>query len=72
MVSLVWLALLQSSTLRNIFALAIIVVGYVLYCTMAVLGNKRDDQDKVQLHYFSAAAFAVALTMLAGALYFSD
>lgn len=71
MVSVVWLALMQQSTLRNVFALAIIVVGYVLYCTEAVLGSRRSTDDKVQLHYFSAAAFAVALTMLAGALYFS-
>jgi hypothetical protein len=71
MVSVVWLALLQQSTARNVFALSIIVVGYVVYCTEAVLGSRRDTGDKVQLHYFSAAAFAVALTMLAGALYFS-
>lgn len=71
MVALVWLALLEKSTARNIFALSIIVLGYVLYCTLAVLGSPRKEGDKVQLHYFSAAAFAVALTMLTGALYFS-
>jgi hypothetical protein len=71
MVSVVWLALMQQSTVRNVFALAIIVVGYVLYCTEAVLGSRRSTDDKVQLHYFSAAAFAVALTVLTGALYFS-
>ncbi len=71
MVSVVWLALMQQSTVRNAFALTIIVVGYVLYCAEAVLGSSRGTNDKVQLHYFSAAAFAVALTMLTGALYFS-
>lgn len=71
LVSVVWLALLQESTARNLFALGIIVVGYVLYCAQAVLGSRTKDDDTVQLHYFSAAAFAVSLTMLAGALYFS-
>jgi hypothetical protein len=70
-VSVVWLALMQQSTARNILALAIIVIGYVLYCTAAVHGSRRGPDDKVELHYFSAAAFAVTLTMLAGALYFS-
>lgn len=70
-VSVVWLALLKESTARNILALSIIVVGYVLYTAEAVLGSCR-DKDKIQMHYFSAAAFAVALTLLAGALYFSQ
>jgi hypothetical protein len=67
----VWLALMQQSAIRNIFAMSIIIVGYVLYSTLAVLGSRRDDKEKVQLHYFSAAVFAVVLTLLAGTLYMS-
>lgn len=66
---LLW-SMMQQSTARNVFALAIVVIGYVLYCTAAVHGSRRGPDDKVELHYFSAAAFAVTLTMLAGALYF--
>jgi hypothetical protein len=36
-----------------------------------VLGSRKSSEEKVQLHYFSAAAFAVALTLLVGALYYS-
>lgn len=71
MVIVVWLALLKESTLRNFFALGVIVIGYAAYSILVILGNRVSGQAKVQLHYYSAMAFAVALTLLAGALYIS-
>lgn len=69
--ALIWLALLENSTTRNVVAVSIIGIGYILYCAEAVLGSTRGSKEGVQLHYFSAAAFAVALTLLVGALYYS-
>lgn len=69
-IALIWLALLKNTVTRNVVAISIIGVGYILYCTGAVLGS-RNSNEKVEIHYFSAAAFAVALTLLVGALYYS-
>ncbi len=72
MVIVVWIALLQESTVRNYFALAIIVLGYASYSLLVILGNRENTPgNKAPLHYFSSMAFAVALTLLAGALYIS-
>lgn len=72
MVIVVWIALLQESNARNYFALAVILIGYVSYSLLVIRGNKEDNPDeKAPLHYFSSMAFAVALTLLAGALYIS-
>lgn len=71
MVIVVWLALLERSTLRDFFALGVIVIGYATYSILVILGNRVSGQGKVQLHYYSSLAFAVALTLLAGALYIS-
>lgn len=70
-VALVWFALLRESPVRNGFAMGIVGGGYVLYTLLAVLGSRADGKDKVQLHYFSSAAFATVLIVLAGALYYS-
>lgn len=68
--ALVWLSWLRADAFRNGFALSIVVVGYVLYCVEAVLGNRRRG-EKLELSYFSAAAVAVVLVMLVGVLYLS-
>lgn len=66
-----WIALLQTSMLRNYFALGVIVLGYVAYILLVIRGNRGSEQRKAPLHYFSAMAIAVALTLLVGALYIS-
>jgi len=68
--ALVWLAWLRADAFRNVFALSIVVVGYVLYCVEVVLGN-RSREEKLELSYFSAAAVALVLVMLVGVLYLS-
>lgn len=88
--AMVWLWLLKSSFTRNLFAVLLVAVGYLLYCVLAVLGlvygqsettgatstsgggSAGPPRDKVELFYFSAAIFALALTVLLGALYFSN
>lgn len=70
-VMLIWFALLQESVRRNIAATLIIGGGYLLYTAVVVSEVSGDDGGKVRLHYFSAAAFATVLVVLAGALYYS-
>lgn len=92
--ALIWLILLRPSTARNVFAVTVVGVGYLLYCAGAILGGiaaksgpekaghqtiygegvpgAAGTRDRIELHYFSAAVFAVALTVLIGALYLSQ
>lgn len=70
-VALIWFALIKNSLLRNVVAAVVITGGYLLYTFFAVLGSRRDGDDRLQLHYFSGAAFAVVLIVLAGTLYYS-
>ena len=65
---LVWLALLKGGTARNIFAVSVAVVGYLLYCVEAIFNN-RDTEEKLELYYFATALFAMVLAALVGALY---
>lgn len=92
MAAMIWLALLKQSFARNLFAVLLVAVGYLLYCALAVLGlvygqrqtagvtstpedgsaSSSPPRDRVELFYFSAAIFALALAVLLGALYFSN
>jgi hypothetical protein len=67
---LVWLSLFSEDPARNIAAMSIVGIGYVLYCVEVVLGIRRRG-EKLQLHYFSAAGIAVVLAVLLSALYLS-
>lgn len=91
-VVMIWLALLQPSFSRNLFAVLLITIGYLLYSALAVLGlvfgqrrpasvtpipehgvtSSSPPNDRVELFYFAAAMFALALAVLLGALYFSN
>ncbi|WP_445165447.1 hypothetical protein ACTXG7_16145 [Mycolicibacterium sp. Dal123E01] len=71
MVIVVWIALLKESHLRNYFALGVVVIGYATYSLLVIIGNRGLARAKLQLHYYSSMAFAVALTLLVGALYVS-
>ena len=66
----VWLALFRDSTSRDVAALTILTVGYVLYCAEVVLASRRHG-EKLHLHYFSAAGVVLILVVLLGALYLS-
>jgi hypothetical protein len=68
---LIWFTLLKADVGRNIAAASIIGVGYLVYTALAVLGSRRSARDAVRLHYFSAAAFAFVLIVIAGAFYYS-
>jgi hypothetical protein len=88
--AMIWLALLKPSFGRNLFAVLLIAIGYLLYCALTVLGlvygqrrtagatsisgdgSASPPKDRVELFYFSAAIFALALAVLLGALYFSN
>ncbi len=67
---IIWLSWLRDDAIRNIAAVSIVGIGYVLYCVEAVLAS-RAQGERLHLHYFSAAGIAVVLAVLLGALYLS-
>jgi hypothetical protein len=68
--ALIWLSWFQNSTFRNIAALSITGLGYLVYCVEVVLHN-RARGDRLQLNYFTVASVAIVLVTLLGALYLS-
>lgn len=71
MVIVVWIALLQQSTVRNVFALSLVVFGYAGYSLLVIRANRAAGKPRSPLHYYSSMAFAVVLTLLTSALYIS-
>ena len=67
---LIWLSWFREGAARNIAALAVVGVGYPVYCVEAVLGS-RSGGEKVHLHYFTAAGIALILVILLSAMYAS-
>ena len=68
--ALVWLSLFQSSVMRNVGALAIVLVGYAVY-SLEVILEVRSRGGRLEVHYFAAVGMVFVLSMLLGALYFS-
>lgn len=67
---LIWLSWFREGAARNIAALAVVGVGYPVYCVEAVLGS-RNRGEKVHLHYFTATGIALILVILLSAMYAS-
>jgi hypothetical protein len=67
---LIWLSWFREGAARNIAALAVVGVGYPVYCVEAVLGSLSRG-EKVHLHYFTAAGIALILVILLSAMYAS-
>lgn len=68
--SLIWLALLQESTLRNATIGVVVGGAYVAYCVEFIL-SERGNGNKIELHYFSSVMVLFVLAMLLGAVYLS-
>lgn len=71
MVIVVWIALLEKSTVRNVFALCLVIFSYATYSLLVIAANRQQGKKRSPLHYYSSMAFAVALTLLTSALYVS-
>lgn len=71
MVIVVWIALLQQSPVRNIFAFSLVILSYATYSLLVIAANRKAGKKRSPLHYYSSMAFAVALTLLTSALYVS-
>lgn len=68
--AIIWLSWFRNDAIRNIAAVSIVGIGYVLYCCEVVLAG-RVKGELLHLHYFSTAGIAVVLAVLLGTLYLS-